>query len=195
MAHRVCPWWLGYVLVSPLRHLFYDPSKILAPYVREGMTVLEPGPGMGFFTLELARRVGSSGRVVAMDIQPRMIAGLKRRIARAGLLERVEIRLAQPDSMGIPDLASKVDFTLAFAVVHEMPSAGRFFADVSAASKPGALLLFAEPRGHVSDALLADELEWARKAGFVEANRPSIPRSYVVLLKKEKSTSVVPVGR
>jgi ubiquinone/menaquinone biosynthesis C-methylase UbiE len=37
------------------------------------MTVLEPGPGMGFFTLELARRVGAPGRVIAVDIQPKMI--------------------------------------------------------------------------------------------------------------------------
>jgi len=89
LPQRVCPWWLGYLLVSPVRRLVQDPRKVLAPYVREGMTVLEPGPGMGFFTLELARLVGPSGRVVALDIQPRMLAGLSRRIARAGLLERL----------------------------------------------------------------------------------------------------------
>jgi predicted methyltransferase len=62
MAKRVCPWWIGYLLLSPLRRLGQDPAKILAPYVREGMTVFEPGAGMGYFTLELARRVGPSGR-------------------------------------------------------------------------------------------------------------------------------------
>ena len=81
-SHRVCPWWLGYFLVSPLRRLVEDPEKIVGPYVSEGMTVLEPGPGMGFFTLEMARRVGSSGRIIAVDLQPRMIASLKRRAAR-----------------------------------------------------------------------------------------------------------------
>jgi predicted O-methyltransferase YrrM len=60
--------------------------------------VLEPGPGMGSFTLELARRVGPNGRVIAVDVQPRMIAGLKRRLAKAGLLERVDARIAPPDS-------------------------------------------------------------------------------------------------
>jgi hypothetical protein len=49
MAHGVCPWWLGYLLASPLRRLMMDPRKLLAPYVHEGMTVLEPAPGMGFF--------------------------------------------------------------------------------------------------------------------------------------------------
>jgi hypothetical protein len=46
MAQRVCPWWLGYLLASPIRRLLGDPVKVVAPYVREGMTVLEPGPGM-----------------------------------------------------------------------------------------------------------------------------------------------------
>ena len=184
MAHRVCPWWLGYVLASPLRRLSYKPAEILAAYVHEGMTVLEPGPGMGFFTLDLARRVGVSGRVIAVDIQPRMIAGLKRRAAKAGLLERVDVRLSLPDSMGITDLAGGVDFTLAFAVVHEMPDAGRFFAEVAAASKPGAVVLFVEPKGHVTEAQLADELQAAMQAGFVVSDRPSIPRSRAVVLKK-----------
>ena len=87
MAHRVCPWWIGYLLVSPIRKwLGQDPVEILSPYVREGMTVLEPGPGMGFFTIPLARLVGSSGRVIAVDMQPRMIQGLMRRAAKAKLL-------------------------------------------------------------------------------------------------------------
>ena len=79
MAHRVCPWWLGYFLMNPLRRYGQNPAKILAPFIHEGMIVLEPGPGMGFFTLELARRVGKSGRVVAVDIQAKMLDRLKRR--------------------------------------------------------------------------------------------------------------------
>jgi SAM-dependent methyltransferase len=145
MAKHICPWWLGYLLASPVRRLMYDPAKVLAPYVREGMTVLEPGPGMGFFTLELARRVGPSGRVVAVDVQSRMVEGLKRRAARAGLLERVDARLAARDSMGVTDLAGTVDFALAFALVHELPAADPFFIEVAEALKPGACLLLAEP--------------------------------------------------
>src|SRR5512133_2023740 len=101
MTPHVCPWWLGYLLVSPLRRLVQDPAAILAPCVREGMTVLEPGPGMGFFTLEAARRVGPRGKVVAVDLQPRMLAALRRRAARAGLGERVETREARPESLGV----------------------------------------------------------------------------------------------
>jgi SAM-dependent methyltransferase len=185
MGKRVCPWWMGYLLASPLRRLSYDPASLLKAYVKPGMTVLEPGPGMGFFTLELARLVAPNGRVVAVDIQPRMLKTLKRRAAKAGLLDRLEARLASADTMGIADLAGSVDFTLAFAVVHEMPTAARFFAEAAEASKPGASLLLSEPAGHVKAAEFETELQAAFEAGFALVERPSIPRRYQsALLKK-----------
>jgi SAM-dependent methyltransferase len=184
MAERVCPWWLGYLLASPLRRLMSNPGKILAPHVREGMTVLEPGPGMGFFTLELARLVGPHGRVVAVDIQPRMLAGLKKRVAKAGLLERVDARLAPRSSMGLTDLAGTVDFALVYAVLHELPSADAFFAETAEALRPGACLLLVEPAGHVNAARFAAELKAAAQAGLEVVDRPSVGRSHAALLKK-----------
>lgn len=184
MASHVCPWWLGYLLASPLRRLIQDPVPILAPCVRAGMTVLEPGPGMGFFTLELARLVGPGGRVVAVDLQPRMLAGLRRRAAKAGLLERVETRLAQPDRLGVADLDGRVDFVLAFAMVHELPDAVAFFAEAAAALKPTGSLLLAEPMGHVRAAEFADELAAAAAAGLAVAARPAIRRSHAAVLAK-----------
>jgi protein-L-isoaspartate O-methyltransferase len=65
---HVCPWWVGYLLVSPLRRFFQDPGEVLGPHVREGMTVLEIGPGMGYFSLPLARLVGKEGRVLCVDV-------------------------------------------------------------------------------------------------------------------------------
>jgi SAM-dependent methyltransferase len=183
MAKRVCPWWMGYLLASPLRRLAENPIKLLAPYVREGMTVLEPGPGMGFFTIDLARLVGPSGRVVAADIQPKMLDGLKRRAAKAGLLDRLDIRLAQPNSMGLADLAHAVDFVLAVAVVHELPDVRAFFSETAAVLKPGARLLLAEPAGHVSAAEFEEELRAASEAGLSEVARPAVRRSRTALLK------------
>ena len=184
MPQRVCPWWLGYLLVSPVRRLVQDPRKVLAPYVREGMTVLEPGPGMGFFTLELARLVGPSGRVVALDLQPRMLAGLRRRAARAGLSKQLDTRLVSADTLGLGDLGRAVDFTLAFDVVHELPSAEPFFAEVAKASKPSAGLLFVEPAGHVKAPEFQAELAAATRAGFELAERPPIWRSRAAFLRR-----------
>ena len=181
---RVCPWWIGYILASPLRRLRNDPTKILAPYVRAGMKVVEPGTGMGFFTLELARLVGPQGRVVAVDIQEKMLAGLRRRAVRAGVLDRVDARLSRPDSLGLDDPAGTVDFVLAFAVVHEMPSPEWFFQQVSGPMKPGACLLLAEPNGHVKPAAFEAELTAAARVGLRVAERPSIGGSRAALLRK-----------
>jgi SAM-dependent methyltransferase len=182
--HRVCPWWLGYVLASPVRRMFQHPAQVLAGHVRPGMTVLEPGPGMGFFTLELARLVGGSGRVIAVDIQPRMLDGLRRRAAKAGVLDRVDARLAGPDSLGLTDAAGVVDFTLAFYMVHELPSAAAFFGEVAQASKPGARLLLVEPAGHVTPSSFDAELQAAREAGFTMVESPPVRRSRTALLEK-----------
>jgi SAM-dependent methyltransferase len=185
MAQYVCPWWLGDLTASPIRRLMYDPHKILAPYVRDGMTVLEPGPGMGFFTLELARLVGPSGQVVALDLQPRMLSGLKRRAARAGLLERIVARQVPSNSLDVANLAGKVDFALVFAVVHELPAAAPFFVEVAATLKPGGCLLFVEPSGHVKPAQFEAEMQAAVQAGLNPVEHPVIRRSLAVLLRKE----------
>lgn len=179
---HVCPWWIGWLLASPIRRLGQDPARILAPHVREGMTVLEPGPGMGFFTLELARRVGPGGRVIAVDLQPRMLAGLRRRVARAGLDGRIVTRLAPAESLGVDDLAGAVDFVLAFAMVHELPSAERFFAEIRATLAPGGKVLVAEPRGHVKPPEFEATLAAARRAGLVAEPGPVIVRSLTAVL-------------
>jgi SAM-dependent methyltransferase len=157
---------------------------MLAPYVKECMTVLEPGPGMGFLTLPLARLVGSAGRVVAVDIQAKMLESLGRRAAKAGLLPRIETRLAQPDSLGTGDLKGAVDFVLAFWMVHEMPSAEMLFLEAADALKPGGALLLAEPKGHVKPDKFDQELAAARAAGLEVAERPAIRRSMAAILRK-----------
>ena len=184
MSHAVCPWWIGYFLASPLRRLWQDPHTILSPLVAEGMTALEPGPGMGFFTLELARLVGPHGRVIAVDVQPRMLAALRRRATRRGLAERIETRQISGESLGIADLAGRVDFVLAFAMVHEVPDRARFFAEVAAGLEPGGRVLLAEPRGHVSEALFAKFLQLAAASGLREVSRPVIASSRSAVLTK-----------
>lgn len=184
MPHHVMPWWLGYFLLSPLRRLRQDPRTILAPYVKEGMTVLEPGPGMGFFTLELARLVGAGGRVVAVDVQPRMLAALRRRAARSGLAGRIETRQATGADLGVGDLAGKAGFVLAFALVHEVPDADAFFGQVAASLAPGGQVLLAEPRGHVSEAEFQDTLSIAKAKGLDLVGTPAIRRGRAAVLAR-----------
>jgi ubiquinone/menaquinone biosynthesis C-methylase UbiE len=183
MAHVVCPWWVGYLLVSPVRRLLQDPAALLAPYVRPGMTVLEPGPGMGFFTLEAARLVGPRGRVVAVDLQPRMLEALRRRAARAEVADRIETREARADALGVGDLAGKVDLVLALLMVHEVPDAGRFFAEVRATLAPGGRVLVVEPAGHVRGPAFEESLAAAAWAGLQSGPGPKVWRSHTAVLQ------------
>lgn len=183
-GENVCPWWVGYFLLNPLRRFVQNPARIIDPYVKEGMTVIEPGPGMGFFTLELAKKVGYSGRIIAVDIQKKMLERLRSRAINANLLERIELRLAQPDSMCLNDLMAKVDFVFAFAVVHELPNVSKFFKEAAQSLKINALLLLVEPTGHVGLEQFDAELRVAELAGFEVIDRPSIRRSHAALLKK-----------
>ncbi len=137
---------------------------------------------MGFFTLELARRVGPKGRVLAIDVQPKMLAGLVRRAAKAGLADRIEARLPKGERLGLEDYAGKVDFALAFAMVHEVSNPAALFADIHHALKPGGKLLFAEPAGHVGAAAFEASLSQAREAGMTVESRPSLGRSHAAVL-------------
>jgi SAM-dependent methyltransferase len=184
MSHHVCPFWIGYLLASPIRRIWHDPTRIIGPYVREGTVVLEPGPAMGFFTLELVRAVGAGGRVVAVDVQPRMLAALRRRAEREGLAERIDAREVKGEHLPVDDLRGTVDFVLLFAMVHEVPNQALFWEDVAAAMKPGGKALIAEPKGHVTREAFAATLNEARRSGLVSEAGPRIARSHTALLTK-----------
>src|SRR5215469_17316274 len=187
MTEHVCPWWLGYLLASPIRQWIErrDPQAFLSPYIRPGMTVLEPGPGMGYFTLPMAKLVGPSGRVIAVDLQAKMLESLRNRALKAGLLSRIETRLAAPDSLGVADLREKVDFVLAYAMVHEVSLPEKLFRETVATLKPGGHFLLVEPSGHVRPPKFESELEFARKAGLSEIERPAVRRNLAALLTKQ----------
>ncbi len=184
MAHKVCPFWVGYLLASPLRRFAHNPRKILGARVSPGMTVLDFGCAMGFFSLPLARMVGPEGRVVCVDVQERMLRALEKRARRAGLFDRLEPVLCTPESLGLSGRDGAFDFALAFAVIHEVPDPERLFAEIGRGLKLGAALLVAEPIGHVRAADFAHTVAAAESQGFAIVERPRIPRAHAVLLRK-----------
>ena len=164
MAHdHICPWWLTYTFDNPLRHFLHDPDRLVAPFVRLGDHVADVGCGMGHFTLGLARAVGPSGGVLAVDLQERQLAVVARRVRKAGFRDRVETRLATPGHL---PLDGGLSFVLAFWMLHEVPDKKTFLAQVRDALLPGGSFLVAEPRMHVTDAEFEVESGMARDAGF-----------------------------
>ena len=182
MANHICPWWVGYLLISPFRHLAQAPKKILGPHVRPGMTVLDIGCAMGFFSLDAAKLAGPQGRVICVDLQPKMIQVLKRRAAKAGLSGRIVPRLCSTASLEIEDLQGQVDLALAFNVVHEVPDRDRFLAQVKQTLKPDGRLLLAEPSFHVRRKDFGQTVSASQRAGFRLIEHLEIRRSRAVLM-------------
>jgi ubiquinone/menaquinone biosynthesis C-methylase UbiE len=184
VAHRVCPFWIGYLLLMPIRKLWQDPEKILSAYVQEGMTVLDVGSAMGYFSIPLARMVGPRGKVICVDMQEKMLSVLRKRAAKAAVSDRIEIHPCDQNSLQLEKFAESLDFALAFAVVHEVPDSRKLFRQIAAVLKPHARLLVAEPRGHVKDKNFVDMLCIAGQSGFQVAGEPRIARSHTALLEK-----------
>jgi ubiquinone/menaquinone biosynthesis C-methylase UbiE len=67
-----------------------------------GETILELGPGPGAFTVDAACHTGPQGRLIAVDIQPAMIAHVEERTQRAGL-PNVETHGASPYNLPVQD--------------------------------------------------------------------------------------------
>lgn len=185
MTERVCPWWMGYLLASPIRGLMQSPEKILGPCVSPSMWVLEIGPGMGFFTLPVARMVGKEGKIVCVDLQEKMIEGLMKRVNKAGLSDRVEGRTCTSSSLQIDDLSAKFDLAIAFAVVHEVSDVGNLMLEMYKGLKKGGRLLISEPAGHVTEDGFRQTIASAQSVGFKELESPTIRRSLSRLLAKD----------
>jgi len=177
----VCPAWFAWVINNPLRRWLHKPEAILGQLVAPGSTVVELGCGSGPFTVALAQMVGPSGRVIAADIQPAMLAKVQRRVEQAGLRNRIELHLCEREHARLP---AEVDFVLAFWMVHEVPNAMALFAEMQEALNPDAKLLLVEPRFHVGRTDFEKEVELALEAKFKLLARPSVRLSYAALFAK-----------
>jgi ubiquinone/menaquinone biosynthesis C-methylase UbiE len=180
-GRHTCPPWCCWTFDNPLRGLVQNPERILAPFVRSGETVADIGCGRGYFTIPLARMVGASGRVIAVDLQQKMLDGVRRRAEKAGLLSRIVLCR---DTASTIDVVGKVDFVLAFWMVHEVDDVGQFFRQIVGILKPGGRCLVTEPKFHVTRQHFTEEAAAARREGLMYAGAPFVRFSRSILLTR-----------
>jgi ubiquinone/menaquinone biosynthesis C-methylase UbiE len=174
----VCPWWVAYTFDNPLRKLVHKPQKVLGSYVKEGMTVMDLGCGMGYFSIGMAGLVGSTGKVIAVDLQQKMLNIMIKRARRAGLAGRIIPHLGRADAIAIDE----ADFILAFWMVHEVPDQEKFFKHLKTLLLSEGKILIAEPTMHVTAENFKRSLDIAQSCGLQCIEKPDIRFSHAALL-------------
>ncbi len=180
---RVCPARLAWTLDNRIRRWLQDPRRILAPYVRAGMSVLDLGCGSGFFAVEMARLVGASGRVIAADVQDGMLRQLEAKIRGTEFEGRIVLHRCREDRIGV---AGPLDAALAFYVIHEVPDPAKTFAELGTILTAGGTLLVVEPKYvHVSKRDFSRTVETALSLGFELRDEPAVFFGRAAVLSNE----------
>ena len=131
-------------LERPEREDEEAPSRALELLnLKPGMVVADIGAGSGYYASRIARRVGPTGRVLATDIQPGMIALLERRIASERLTNMTTV-LGAPDDPKLPP--NSIDLAIMVDVYHELQDPQAFLQRLKPAFKPGGRLALLEFR-------------------------------------------------
>ena len=178
--NRVCPVELSNSLDNKFRKWLQNPTKILKPYLKEGMTVLDVGCGPGFFTIPIAELVGRKGKVIAADLQDGMLEKLSAKIKGTELEERIVFHKCEADNIGINE---KVDFIFAFYMVHEVPDKKVFLKELKSLLNVNGLIFIVEPKFHVSEKAFDKMVKFAVSIGFKPVEEPGLFFSRSVLLK------------
>jgi ubiquinone/menaquinone biosynthesis C-methylase UbiE len=179
--NHVCPVELANSLESKIRRWLQNPQKILSPFVKEGMKVLDVGCGPGFFSVELAKMVGKTGKVYAADLQEGMLQKIKNKIQGTSIEKIIQLIKCEKDEIVIPE---KVDFILAFYMVHEVPDKNKLFRTLKNFLNENGVLLIVEPKlFHVSKKEFAYTISKAEAVGFKSAEGPRLPFSFSSVLR------------
>ena len=178
---RVCPAELSGSLDNSFRRFFQNPVKILSPYIEKGMTVVDLGCGPGFFSVEISKLVTSSGKVIAVDLQEKMLEKVRRKIEGTDSERIIELHKCEADKVGVTE---KVDFVLAFWMIHEVPDKQKLFIELKSILKPTGKIFIIEPKFHVSKSEFEDMIYILKNTGFEITGRPKISISRAVLLSE-----------
>jgi ubiquinone/menaquinone biosynthesis C-methylase UbiE len=136
------PQWMANAIDNPMRRKLQPPDETAIRHgIQPGMCVLEVGPGNGTYTLGAARCLGPTGELVTIDIEPRLIARLQRRVDAAGLTN-IDARVA--DVYDLPFVDASFDLIYMIAVINEIPDIPWALAEFHRVLKPTGSLVFSE---------------------------------------------------
>lgn len=136
------PVFVTRLIDKPWRYKFQNPEQLARWHgLQPGMRVLEVGPGNGTYTLAAARRVGLEGGVVALDIQPEVLARLETRLRSEGIKN---VRLQEGDALKLTFPNASFDAIFMVTVIGEIPHPELAMNEFARVLRPGGTLAFSE---------------------------------------------------
>lgn len=136
------PHQAAFLLDNPLRRLLAGPEPVIDRLgLSGGEHVLELGPGSGFYSVEIARRL-TRGRLELFDLQPEMLDKARRKLAPAGC-RNVGFHSGEAGA-GLPFAAQTFDVAFLASVIGEVPDKAACVRALADVLKPGGVLAFYE---------------------------------------------------
>jgi len=179
--HSVCPLYMAGILDSKLRRFFFNPNKILKPYINKNITALDIGCGPGVYTIEIAKLLEGTGKVIAVDMQKGMLEIIANKIRGKSFEKNIVLHLCPQDKI---DIKENVDFVLMFYVVHEVPSKENLFNEILPQINPNGLLMIVEPK-LISAKDFNEMINKIKEYGFEEYDKLKITLSRGIVLRKK----------
>ena len=128
---------------SDNREKFEKVSEILAALQAEpGKRIADVGAGEGFYSLRIARAVGPTGRVTAVDVSEKYLDKLRARLQQDNMTN-VDVVVGAVDDPHLPENA--FDAVLIYNAYHEMTAPEPILKAILRALKPGGRLVMSEP--------------------------------------------------
>lgn len=191
MVHRFeDPKHWAKVFEGPARDAWQKPKELVSRLqLAPGMTVADVGAGTGYLMPHLAQAVGDKGKVIAVDIEPQMVAHLTERAKKAKLAQ-VSAQLGEPSDPKL--LGASVDRIVILDTWHHVPSRVAYAEKLFAALRPGGMLYVVDftkesPEGPpAKHRLLPEQVQLdLQTAGFeTEVIPEELPNQYIVRAKK-----------
>jgi len=162
--HFPIPASIARFIDNPVRRRIQPPAKVVDWMgMRDGMHVLEIGPGPGTFTIEVSKRVGENGKVFAIDVQPSVISKLNGRLQRAKIVN-VMARVAS--ACELPFSNNTFDRAFMIAVLAEIPDRKKALLEIKRVLRDDGLLAIGEILLDPDYPRRRTVTNWCKDAGF-----------------------------
>ena len=178
--------------LAPRRAKWQKPTAVVrALGLRRGQVIAEVGSGPGYFTPRLARAVGPSGHVYALDPEPAVLDVMRKRIKQAGVRNVTPV-LSRDDDPLLPN--GRCDLAVIINVYHHMHGGAAFLRRLVSRLPRGARVINVDwdetsefgppPKRRVPKARF---LRDARKAGLkLVSERTFLPHQYFLVLRRAR---------